>query len=395
MKKILQMTTYPIDKPDHGGKLRSHNIRKVLRKDFDVQTLSFDIQENESIDDLKVILSSQQISKVVGHYYFYDWGINNYLVNTQLKQTIFENVKKFNPDIVLAEQGFLWPLIKEMMAEGILKKDIFIIYSSQNIEYQMKEEIYQDTFDGEELENYVTHVKNMEYDIIRSSDMILAVSNYDKNYIQNIVPQTPVYLYRNGHNGIETDIQKDEWLKKFKSSKRNFVYIASWHGPNINGLYKLVENGLLELDSKEVSIWILGSVGPGLLQTKNIVLEEDSPLKIIGPTESDDIDGAILASTGIVLPIWEGGGSNLKTAQALLSGRKIIASNFAFRGFEEFLDEKELYISDEPKTLIEYMLNMETEYDDIVRDNSINGLLWDNLLSSLSDTINKCHEAKQ
>ena len=396
MKKILQLTTYPIENPDHGGKLRCHNIRKVLRKDFEVETLSFDVQEQESINDLSITLNQSELNDIVGHYYFFDWGINNYLAKKEsLKKTIFKNVQTYAFDIVIVEQGFLWPVVKEMIEEGVLKENIFIIYSSHNIEYQMKEEIYQDTFSGQELINYVHKVKELEHDMIKSSDLIFAVSQNDVDYIKNIVPQTNVFLYRNGHNGIEDISLIDKWKDKFTGSKRNWVYIASWHGPNINGLYKLIENGLLELDSNEVTLWVLGSVGPGLIHEHNIKLDENSPLKIIGATSSEDIDSAISASTGIVLPIWEGGGSNLKTAQALLSNKKIIAATFAFRGFENFLNESGLFVSENASELIKEMSTSENLNQNIERKSSVNDLKWDNLLSSLTTAINKNYEEKK
>jgi hypothetical protein len=390
MKKILQLTTYPIDYPDHGGKLRCFNIRESLKKDFLIDTLSFDIQEEESINGLKVTLSNEKFLDLINNNLFFDWGINNYLEkNIELKEKVFDSVKIFAPDIIMVEQGFLWPFVKEMISLGILNKNVFIIYSSHNIEYIMKREIYSSVFKDKELEKYVDIVKNIEYDMINSSDLIFAVSNFDTNYIKRIVPKTEVLLYRNGHNGIIKTNLKEKWQDKFSKSKRNWVYIASWHGPNINGLYDIVKNGLLNINEKEVSLWVFGSVGPGLLHEYKVDIKQNSSLKIVGPSSEIDIDSAIEASTGIILPIWEGGGSNLKTAQALLSGKKIVASDFAFRGFENFKDEKEVYLSNDPKKLVELISTLDASKEIIIRNDAINELKWENLLNNLSNVIKK------
>jgi glycosyltransferase involved in cell wall biosynthesis len=50
----------------------------------------------------------------------------------------------------------------------------------------------------------------------------------------------------------------------------------------------------------------------------------------------------------LLLPITEGGGSNLKTAEALLSGKPIVGTSHAFRSFDEFIDLPDIYISETP-----------------------------------------------
>jgi len=390
LKKILQLTTYPIDNPDHGGKIRCYSIKKSLEREFEIKTLSFDVQENESINSLSVVLSNKKFNDIIGSYLFFDWGINNYLENnSELKNKIFNSVKGYSPDIIIVEQGFLWPLVKEMKQNNILDKNVFIIYSSHNIEYQMKKEIYSTIFKDDELESYVNLVKEIEYDMIKHAHLIFAVSNYDADYIRKIVPNKDVYLYKNGHNGIIEKKLKNKWKEKFKISKRNWIYIASWHTPNINGLYKLVTNGLLDKDEKDISLWVFGSVGAGMKHEYNLDIPINSSVKLIGPSSKEDIDSAITASTGIVLPIWEGGGSNLKTAQALLSDRKIVASDFAFRGFETFKKENDVYIDNSASNLVGFLVNLEDSEKMVKRSNAINELKWENILSTLPKIINK------
>jgi hypothetical protein len=395
MKKILQLTTYPIDNPDHGGKLRCHNIRKSLEKEFEIKTLSFDVKEKASINNFSVILSNKIFNDVVESNLFFDWGINNYLENNlELKKTIFNSVKEYSPDIIIVEQGFLWPLVKEMEKNSTINKNVFIIYSSHNIEYQMKKEIYSTIFKNHELEKYVNIVKEIEYDMIKNADLILGVSDYDVNYIKKLVPNKNVYLYKNGHNGIIKTNLKEKWKEEFKISKRNWVYVASWHGPNIKGLYNLITNGLLEKDEKDVSLWVFGGVGAGMIYDYNISIPENSSIKLIGPSSEEDIDSAIISSMGIILPIWEGGGSNLKTAQALLSGKKIVASDFAFRGFETYKNESEVYIDNNASKLVDFISNLEDSQEMIKRSDSINELKWGNILSTLSKNINKHYGEK-
>jgi hypothetical protein len=63
----------------------------------------------------------------------------------------------------------------------------------------------------------------------------------------------------------------------------------------------------------------------------------------------EDSLGALIAATDVmILPIASGGGSNLKTAEALLSGKPIVATSYAFRAYEHFMDLPTVTIADTP-----------------------------------------------
>jgi hypothetical protein len=74
-------------------------------------------------------------------------------------------------------------------------------------------------------------------------------------------------------------------------------------------------------------------------------------LKVVTVTEaSEDVKNlSLLLSDAILLPIVAGGGTNLKTAEALLAGKKIIATSKAFRGFEKFMQDDYVSIVDRPE----------------------------------------------
>jgi hypothetical protein len=46
-----------------------------------------------------------------------------------------------------------------------------------------------------------------------------------------------------------------------------------------------------------------------------------------------------------LLPIKDGGGTNLKTAEAIVSGHRIVATPTAFRGFDKYRDAKGVTIA--------------------------------------------------
>src|SRR4051794_36685524 len=65
----------------------------------------------------------------------------------------------------------------------------------------------------------------------------------------------------------------------------------------------------------------------------------------LGFLSEEHLTGLLAQSDIILLPITSGGGSNLKTAEAILSGKKIVATNFAFCGFEKYARLPNIYIA--------------------------------------------------
>jgi hypothetical protein len=96
----------------------------------------------------------------------------------------------------------------------------------------------------------------------------------------------------------------------------------------------------------------------------------------------DDIESAILASSGVVLPIWEGGGSNLKTAQALLSNKCVVGSEFSFRGFEQCADEPGVFLAEQAEDLAKLLLST-TPQSSYFRGDNVQALKWERILDPL------------
>ncbi|MFA8393867.1 hypothetical protein ACEPUD_27545 [Burkholderia ubonensis] len=384
--KILQVTTYPIDHPDHGGKLRSFYIRKSLREKFCVETLSFSLGQGDSIEGLGVNLDHDGCMQVIKNGYLADWGINDYLENRpELKARIVSAVKAFSPDIVLIEQPFMWPLIEEMLRSRVIG-DALVVYSSHNNEYALKKSVYEGIFQGGDLELNLARVAEIECGIAQRADLSLAVTEGDVEYLKSMAPETDVLLYRNGHQGINDAPAKSRWQQKFKDYERNWVFVGSWHPPNIDGLHALIAGGINDLPSGRLKVWVFGNAGPGLMATYGLK-ESDLPnFSIQGLAETDEINSAIAAATGVVLPVWGGGGSNLKTAQALLSGKTVVGSKYSFRGFENYMSEPGVFLFESPAELVGGMgsVKMDEPYS---RPNVERDLKWENLLSDLPGKI--------
>lgn len=397
--KILQMTTYNVDEMDHGGKLRCHHIRRVLRQHFNVQTLSFGWGNCVDVSKMSVILDQAQWGNFGIDGPISDWGICTYLEKDNTSyQKLCVLMHDYEPDVILLEQPFLWPLLKRLIQDSVFHSNIKLIYSSHNIEVGMKKKIYEDLYAPEIADRYSEYVDVMEKAAIYSCSAVLAVSSTDAAYVEALAPSKPVRVFFNGHSQPSPTPEDHKWEELFASHANNWVYVASWHPPNINGLRDLVMALASHSDSMASNVlWVLGGVGPGLEATTPGFKQEDYPwLRILGPVSGDDIESAIMASSGVVLPIWEGGGSNLKTAQALLSNKCVIGSEFSFRGFEQCTNEPGVLLAQRAEDLA-ILLVSATPQSSYARGDNVHALKWERILEPLPGFINetvRVHEEK-
>ncbi|KIU01700.1 hypothetical protein, partial [Staphylococcus aureus] len=84
----------------------------------------------------------------------------------------------------------------------------------------------------------------------------------------------------------------------------------------------------------------------------------------------------------VILPKLYSGGSNLKTAEAIVSGRPIVATRLAFEGFEACTDLNDITITDDPSEFWEsvdrYLSSGHTTAHR--SPESVQDLLWENSL---------------
>jgi hypothetical protein len=382
--RVLQVTTFSIDNPDFGGKLRCHELRKALRQIFQVETLACFLSDTEGNSGFEYWFKGQDALSAVEHGHFLDWGIFSCLQKRPEKlQLIHEQVREFGPDIIWVEQPYLWELVQNLKEEGSIPCSAQIIYSSHNTEVELKKSIYQSALPEDVAGHGLKIVDKLEKDTIRSSDWSLAVLEKDSDYIRKVRPDLDVYTFGNGHS-VPTKLGvADEWKYKFQEqgSGPNWVYVGSAHPPNVNGLMELLNADLGQ--SPNFRIWIFGTVVHCFTQE----MRERFPfVQFVGPSTVEEIDSAIIAADGVVLPIWEGGGSNLKTAQALLSTKMVVGSKYAFRGFEEFLAEQGIAQVENAEDMFE-LLKLAPKASHFERPLANQKLRWEFLLHALPNLV--------
>jgi glycosyltransferase involved in cell wall biosynthesis len=130
---------------------------------------------------------------------------------------------------------------------------------------------------------------------------------------------------------------------EYSAETRKFGFIGKLsYRPNYQGLINfinLVWNPLME-NKSEARLVIAGS-GEIPKNLRKIILDSKN-IDFLGFVESPDDFWSQISF--LIVPIAEGGGSNIKVAEAFIHGKFVIANPFASRGYENFIDSEYLML---------------------------------------------------
>jgi glycosyltransferase involved in cell wall biosynthesis len=253
-------------------------------------------------------------------------------------------VRTAQPDLLQFEEPFLWPVVRRLRAEGLLDR-VAIVHSSYNFETVAwrHRSVPGARVSGETLRD----ITALEREIAASCDLVVAVSDSDAEEFR-VIGAAHVCVAANGVASLSRADARAVGAY-LPSGTPYALFVSSAHPPNAYGLVDLAAAATGH-PIRHGEILIGGRVGSLVRGASNFrkagrILER---ARFLGWVD-DALLGALYAGArAVILPKTMGGGSNLKTAEALASGRPIVATTLAFEGFERFADLPGVTIADEP-----------------------------------------------
>jgi hypothetical protein len=238
-------------------------------------------------------------------------------------------------DVVHLEQPWLLPVVRRLRERGRIG-DFRLVYGSQNIELELKRSIFaQHGLQGQEA--VLAGIEQLERDCAEAASVVAAVTESDAQVMRGWGAGRVVVA----SNGVEpwtsTQEARSAWLAGVGDDPFA-LYVASSHPPNVTGLQEAFGGSLAGLSPVQKLV-VAGGVGEALeagdwFRRRHVLNLRRS---VIAGLLADEALSALrdLAHC-YILPVTSGGGSNLKTAEALYSGRHVVATPLAMRGFESF-----------------------------------------------------------
>lgn len=382
LEEVLFLTLYPIHEPRHGGQHRASNLIKMYeRVGYKVNHL-YSIYETDpwvSLEGDYYVIPARSLESV--KYDVYVPEIADFLMGLYLSKDegminkVLTYIKNKNIKIIHIEQPWLYPLIDNIKkAHYNLFEKITLIYGSQNLEFNLKESmIPRDvTCRLDMLED----IKALEINAAMNADIVLAVSTNEKNILSKWNDNT--ILARNGVS-LKKIKFSDEGFASEHLNQKYFLFVGSAHKPNLDGFIELV-GGALGCVPPDMKLAVVGGVNHLIHNHPDFVKWRDINKKRIlaFPDVTDSQLQVIIDKCEvIILPILSGGGTNLKTAEALLSRKPIIGTSVSFRDFEQFVDES-VYIADTRREFQQVMQNHHKQ--ESTSDRDVSKLLWNSCL---------------
>ena len=351
---LLLLSTYPYHKPQHGGQLRLANIAKAYQaagwlvqgiavyepRAYDAGCIgrldiAFPPESHYRLFDGQSVPATDDL--LSGHYASADdGGWSSVLANLPPSITAIH-----------VEQPWMWPVARRI-ASLPAYRGVKLIYGSQNIESVLKRDIF-DSLGVNDCKGAIEAIELLERQAVSEADLCLAVTESDHQVLQQMgACQTLM-----APNGIQPWRASEKALERWRARLPKapwILYVASAHPPNYTGLIDCIGDSLACIPPNAklviaggVSEHVYHCFAPTRWSTLNL-----SRLELLFVLADEDLAAVKTLAHAYLLPIQHGGGSNIKTAEALYSGKYVIGSEAAFRGFQSFTQLPEVTVARSP-----------------------------------------------
>jgi hypothetical protein len=384
---ILTLSTYPIDTPRHGGQIRVSNIVAAYRAAGHTVNVSGVLGSSfyeagpafEPFPEFEALAS-----QIENPFLMEDWVIGRlYSRNNVYFDRLSTRIEQA-PDVIHVEQPWLSAFARRLVEE--LYFDCKIIYGSQNIEHVLKKTILKQYIGQSKAEAYGEMVLAAEIEAIESADGIACVSDNDLSWTSQFA-KAPMVLAPNGVGAWNSTKHGRALASKITLGRKFALYCASAHPPNVTGFTHMFSGGVGCIAPDELIV-AAGSVGEHLVSSPVLSASAGLKQKLVsaGVVDEECLYGLLDLAHCIILPLTQGGGTNLKTAEALWSGKHVVSTTTGMRGFESYVDAPGVRIADTPsafkQSVRDALTSPANELSKEERDRR-RSMLWENSLHPL------------
>ena len=239
--RILQLATYPIRIPRHGGQARVSNIRAVLAAaGHEVHSLAVYEPENYGGDALEPHDIEFPVDSPYRHSqlpFLTDYASGQFLAGDERAWRAFaQAMKRVAPQVVSLEQPWLLPAVQRWRREHPEQR-LAVVYSSQNIEAPLKREILADLPAGE-VEKAVRKIEVLEREAAQICDLSVACTEDDAAKLVAMGARRVVVA---GNGIVERAIDPHrvaDWNWHL-GGRRFALFVGSAYPPNAEGFWEM------------------------------------------------------------------------------------------------------------------------------------------------------------
>lgn len=396
-ERVALLTPYSIALPRHGGQIRASQI-KMRMEELGATVSVFGIfppnpttsqtsgKEKGYIVDCGAVL--EKLPELA------DWFAGALLPERlECLSKLESDLRAMAPTIIWLEQPWPWPAIKKMI--GNWPRKPLVIYSAQNVEHKMKQEILLSRQKlTRDAKSEIHKMRAMEGDLVANADLLVAVTNADLRTLSQFKPKKSIILPNGVVRRTLDRARADEFRLQWLNNRRWVTFVGSEHPPNAVGFWNCLGTSCAFLRPDE-AIVVVGGVSH-LLDKDRLYLDQgtlgQSRIAFRGSTDDRDLGALIVGASAILLPITSGGGSNLKTAEAIASGVPVVTTSYSLRGFEFASSLTNVFVADTIRDFrgaIRKCFDHGREFPDIPKEEVAlrEQVYWDRILQRLTPKV--------
>lgn len=296
-------------------------------------------------------------------------------------------VRSFRPDVVQFEEPFLWPLVRRLRDEGLLH-GATVVHSSYNFETTAWSDLRR--AGAQVTPATLRDIAAIENQIAAECALTVTVSRQDAEAFRAL-GAGQVCVAANGTDGFPHEVDARPLAAYLRPGTPHALFVSSGHPPNAHGFRVLAARARRGVEAGE--IMVCGTVS-GLLRSGPLAVPARPVLdrcRLLGWVAPGLLAALYATARVTIIPKTLGGGSNLKTAEALASGRPLVATRLAFSGFEAYATLPGVTVVDEPDAFWEAvdarLANPCPE--PIRRAEAMRGLLWSECLRPMVSEVER------
>lgn len=314
MKKIVFITSSDIfDEAGNGGSKGSKKNYDLLVNQVgedNVYLILLTMPNYKLGTNQKNILLISQPKNDFQRFVSYFFGTKKYLPHSSCK--INSYISKVKPDIVFFDGSVLGKLIKRKSdyEQVVFLHNVEAVYSYNKVKHEGIKYL---------LPFFATVANERR---IKYADKIGCLNKRDEQIVKlrygvNVDFFLPVTF---------TDKYEKEKEREKTAFSDRILFVGSFFGPNIDGIEWFISSVMPFVQNVQLDI-----VGKGF-ETKKTDYEKNKNVHVVGFVK--DISEIYYSYKVVVMPIRYGAGMKVKTAEAMMYGKNIAATNEALEGYD-------------------------------------------------------------
>ena len=342
MERILFITTSSNWPLTDGKRQRTWFLLEALSKKYSVDVLLIGYQKDQyefntttsSVNELFFVnMNNLGLSKI---------SLPHFLISKKQriqKKIFFDDLNDFFCNLYLHNKyTFLFSRYLQPLLFLNIPKEIKVICDIDDVYFEtQKSKIDNEKNFKKKLKLkmlYYLELKKIKSKLNRI-DIPIIVKETDRKFYglntASCLPNLPFSFFINKENLI---IDKNN---ETKLAKLVFGFIGKLsYGPNYKGLIHFIDSvwkSFVE-DNSNAELVIAGSGEiPNQLRVK---VTSSKNIDLMGFVETPELFWDKISV--LIVPVAEGGGSNIKIAEAFMNGKRVIAHPFASRGYDDFIE---------------------------------------------------------